>query len=201
MLRVLMLSFLCGGVGACVDAAPTAKPQQAASPLAPTTAPAHAPAAGSNSSPASQGQQGVVPRTHRGLTVVAAVSYVDERCNDRTACLCAGVLRYGENALRSVGVAPEALRTGVPCLIGDYDGNHVADLAVAESWDDARASRVAVLMFDQAGLSATALLPKRVRALGQRKEGDRHVLFEPGPTEKKAYFGLKNDRFEYNRRP
>lgn len=143
------------------------------------------------------------PRKHGELDVFSSitVAYAEEKCDDQTACLCKGGLRYGENALRRVGVTPEALHVGVPCLIGDYDGNGVADFAVAEPWDEKRASRVMVLMFDGSGLSATAMLPKRVRTLGQRREGSRHMLYEPGPTEKKAHFALRDAAFTYVREP
>lgn len=194
MTRAVFLPLTFGIALSCREAPPSGPKREARE--APEAMAGTVSAAG----PASAGAASQ-PRRHGDLVVIADVAYADDGCDDRVACPCAGVLRHGENALRRVGVTPEALRRGVPCVIGDYDGNGVADLAVAEPWDEARASRVMVLFFDRSGLSATAMLPKRVRRLGQRRAGAHHVLFEPGPTEHRAYFALQDHRFTYVRTP
>ncbi|MEM7674923.1 MAG: hypothetical protein AAF449_02860, partial [Myxococcota bacterium] len=93
---------------------------------------------------------------------------------------------------------------GTLCIIADFDGNGVDDLAfVDDKYKDPQvAARVAVLMFDRIGLMATTMLPKRVLRLGWAPtEDDRIALVEPELTEGQYRFMYRDGRFEFERIP
>lgn len=128
------------------------------------------------------------------------MAYVEPPCPGTEPCACRGVVTYGRNALQQIGITPQALAAGTPCLIADFDGNGFNDFAFVDPTfgHPTLAARVQVLLFDEVGLKATAILPKRVRALGLAPAADgRTALVEPGLTAERYHFVYRDDRFVF----
>lgn len=170
---------------------------------APTEEAASAGAPGAGASAATQPRAGAGVALH-GKSKRHTIAYVNPACSGSAPCLCKGTIDYGKNALAQIGVTPAQVAEGTPCLIGDFDGNGVPDLAfVDDKYTDAQlAARVQVLMFDEVGLMATALLPKRVHALALAPMADGRVaLIEPGFTAGRYRFVYRDDRFVFEAIP
>lgn len=90
----------------------------------------------------------------------------DESCTGQKSCVCqAPELFHGRNALSRIGVGLEALTSGTPCLLADFDGNGHSD-AVFLGAAQGEARPAVVLLFDSVGLSAVADLPKPISDVG-----------------------------------
>ncbi len=114
--------------------------------------------------------------------------------------MCKGTLTFGQSALDKVGISIERLAAGTPCLIADFDGNGSDDIAFVDDrfTDPKLAAQVQVLLFDQVGLMATSMLPKRVQSLGLAPLQDgRTALVEPGPAAERFRFVYRDGRFHF----
>ncbi len=178
------------GLMACVESSPSRPPAAAPAPASETGTEAASRPSSAGSRPASTERPAPGP----------GVVYIDGQCGADAPCPCRGVLRYGQNALARIGITEKQLAAGTPCLIADFDGNQVDDLAFVDTnfGDPTQAAQVQVLLFDQYGLTAAVALPKRVRTLGVRTLADgRAALVEPGPTEKKFRFVFEGKQFRF----
>lgn len=138
-----------------------------------------------------------------GLKNISGVQYVNAACTAQAPCKCKGSLVYGDNALAQIGVTKAALSTeGAWCVMGDFDNNGYADLAVlGANWQpDGPAADVRVLLFDDVGLTATAPLPKRMKSLARSEVEGRHVLVEPAAAHKYYFRYAEAGRFEMGKR-
>ena len=183
LLCVLPLACAPGG-----DPAPKQGPS-----AEPTASP---PAVASDAAPGA-GAEAV--KAHGGPKKARGVAYADALCRgDRNPCTCTGHMELGMNALRKIGLTPERLATGTPCLIADIDGNGHDDFVFLDEkyGHPTLAARAQVLMFDEMGLMATAPLPKRVRNLAWAAHHGAHALVEP-ILAKKFRFVYRDGRFVF----
>ena len=173
-----------------------------ADPPAPKPGPTAASGSAAASAPASQPAPATIPgvSNHGGSRARHQLAYRSKSCPGDAPCVCEGALKYGQNALKKIGVTPKKLAGGTLCLLADFDGNGTQDAAfVDDKYGDPKlASQVQVLMFDQVGLMATAILPKRVRSLGLSALSDgRTALVEPGPMASRFRFVYADGQFTY----
>jgi hypothetical protein len=164
-------------LAACTKSDPSAASATAASDPEPASQPASRPA-----SPVPAPAAKVPTGDNR-----SGIAYGGEdpsACRGEAPCPCvAPELFHGRNALARIGITPEDLAAGTPCLLADFDGNGHTDAAFLGDLE-AELHPVRVLFHDAVGLEATAELPKPVRRLaltaavpGKAALADGEVVF------------------------
>lgn len=124
---------------------------------------------------------------------VIGVKYEDPTCGGAGPCTCVGELKIGMSQLAQIGVDEAKVKSGTPCLLGDFDGNgHLDGAFLGADFKEVEASDVAILMFDEGGVMLATRLPKKVGSLALLREEDRQRLVEP---ETRMRFDYKDGRF------
>src|SRR5579864_7937824 len=95
----------------------------------------------------------------------AKLSYLDPKCDPSADdCRCTGSLD-DPAGLKALGLGPEDLKSGVVCLLGDFDGNGSRDVAiVGRSYDCERskAAPVRVVLTDHDRILRSLSLPEEL---------------------------------------